>query len=244
MKLNQLKPGADIIVQMVMGKTKIEFHLEVMAGDDDGIYTNPYFREGKPLELNINSNPNVVCNIFGEDTYVNKRVSWNNVKLETVHYDKRIMYKISTMLFNRDSHSGERRSHERMLDEILGTVVDLEGKDREVNIHDVSDNGIAFYADNSVSINHDRFVLNFSDVVKKDSFRFKLNCKIIRARKGDKNCFFGCEVIDPPHDYLLYTFVIKLKAHDEEVMAQKVGRRDPEETDAESPEEAPKEPLE
>lgn len=210
MKLNELRAGADIIAQMVMGKNTIEFHLKVVTIENDVIYTTPYLREGRPLELNVNYNPNVICNILGEDLYARKRVAWKNVKLETVKHDGRILYKISTMLFNRDSQSGERRFHERMLDEISGVVEDINGHEQVINIHDVSDNGISFYAAAGVDINHDRFPLHFEDKINNESFSFKLICKIVRVKTDINGLFFGCEVLDPPHDYLLYTFMFRL----------------------------------
>ena len=85
MKLIDLLENDSIIVQVIWGSQKVEFNTKVLSKDNDSIYVNAYLHNGEPLEVNINHESGVVCNIFADDVINKQRVSWKNVIVNSVH---------------------------------------------------------------------------------------------------------------------------------------------------------------
>lgn len=211
MLLQDIAKNGQLLIQIVWGEKIIEFLSKQIDSDSKGIYVAPYLHNGKPLSLNIDPSGGMPCHLFGEDLDTGKRVSWRNVRLETTTRKGNLVYKISTMAFNKMAKEAERREHERCLVRQMGEVRDMAGDMAQVMINDLSDTGISFFAPFIFVPNSKLFTVEFSDTVDGDLFRVAAQCRTVYSTDRSNNVLYGCEIVSANSDYYLYGCMKRLQ---------------------------------
>lgn len=207
MRLVDIFEHTDVVVQMAWEKNKLEFPSKVVMRDENGIYITPYFRENRPVPLHITMRDEVVCSVFADDPITGSRIAWKNLDLETRDVGHRKLYYVNTSGFNSDSFEAERRVHERTLEEKRGFLT-IDNKQLPVVVHDISDNGLSFYISQETTVPlAGHFFIHFNDSVRQEYFELKIKCKVVRSREQDGNLIYGCKVLEPSRDYLLYVYL-------------------------------------
>lgn len=215
MKLSGLNLGQEIIVQMAWGKRKIEFFAYVEEISDMSIFVTPYMHNDSPLELNIDSNGKIVCNIFADSPEDNKRISWRNVKLKTMERNGRTLYCISTNKYNNVSNDDDRREHDRIEVNKKGRLFDPKTEQyHDVTIQDISYIGISFCASKSFDPTFHQVIVLFEDAINDKTFNMKVECNIVRSNQTENSKIWGCKIIGENRDFLLYSFMLKLMSKD------------------------------
>ncbi len=210
MRLRELVIGQKIIVQIDLGEQKIEFYADILDVNEEDIHTSPYIHNDDVLELNIETHHGVVCNIFAEDPAHGKRVSWKNVKIQTVDSPHGKIYHISTSTFNRHSREDDNRQHNRLIVHKNAHILD-KGKLVDIVVHDISDRGISFFASPSYKPSANQITIVYSDSIDEKDFQLKVECQIARTEKKAGMIFYGCKVVGENKDFLTYGFFKRLK---------------------------------
>lgn len=212
MRLKELVVDQKIIVQINFGEQKMEFYADVLAVNDEGIDTTPYTYNDEVLELNIEAHHGTICNIFADNLSNGKRVSWKNVKIQTVDSENGKIYHISTSTFNRISHEDDSRQHNRLIVRKNAHIYE-QGKLIDIIVHDISDSGISLYAPTSYKPSSSQITIVYADSVGERAFPLKIECQIVRTEKKAGVVFYGCKVVGENKDFLTYGFLKRLKKH-------------------------------
>lgn len=208
MKLTDLLIKENLIIQIVWNEQKIEFPTCVIDKDDMGIFVDPYFHAGKPLELNLNYNSGVLCNVFANSPVDNKRISWRNVEIASVTRNDELLYHIKTSGFNQNARSDDRRKYDRLVIQKKGQLYDSQADAYiDILIHDISDIGISFFAPISYVPKTNQLTILFSDNIDDKYFDLKVDCIISRTQNRAGNSFNGCKIVGENKEYLLYRFL-------------------------------------
>ena len=208
MKISEMLTGQKIIIQLVFGDNTLEFNSEVLEKDTTNIYVKPYFHNGNELELTVTPDKDVLCNVFTNDPVTAKRISWKGIELATVKRNDATVYSLKTNGFNESAKHDDRRVNDRTIVHQKGMVYDFRSdKGNEIMIHDISVNGISFYAPASYSPKSQQIHIAFSDVVNGRHFHVKVDCTIARTSNKAGNSFYGCKVVGDNKEYALLIFV-------------------------------------
>lgn len=211
LKLQELKSSSDLTVQILWEHSQIEFRSKLVKTGTRGIYITPYLRDGKPLNFDIAITDNVQCNLYAVDTNASSgRIVWNDVELQAVEEPEGLLYHITTRQFNQYSRPGERRIHERTSSDVVATISDMSFHSTEVILHDISDNGISFYATEPLSSLSDTLNIKFNDTINGEQFIINTTIKIVRNYEKQGKMYYGCRVMEPTSDYQLYVFLHRL----------------------------------
>lgn len=210
MRLNELVVDQKIIVQINLGEQKIEFNANVLEVQEESITASPYIHEGEVLELNIETHHGIMCNIFADDYRHGKRVSWKNVKIQTIDSIDGKIYHISTSAFNRLSREDDNRQHNRLIIHKNAHILE-QGKLIDIVVHDISDRGISFFASPNYKPSANQITIVYSDSVNEKDFQLKIECQIARTEKRAGVNFYGCKVMGENKDFLTYGFFKRLK---------------------------------
>lgn len=213
MKLIDLLENDSIIVQVIWGSQKVEFNTKVLSKDNDSIYVNAYLHNGEPLEVNINHESGVVCNIFADDVINKQRVSWKNVIVNSVRQADNVIYKMKTDGYNNMSKNDDRRLHRRTIIHKPGFLFDAQKETyTDIIIHDISDDGISFYVSSKYTLSNPQQTVIFTDAFDHKEYKIKVNCVICRTINKAGNVFHGCKIVGENKDYLIYSFMRRLKS--------------------------------
>lgn len=210
MKLVELLHNQEIIIQLVWDKHKIEFISKVIEKDETSIYVTPYIHNGHELELNVASDNNVVCNIFADDPANKQRISWKGLSLTTVNRADKTVYCLNAHGYNAVSTIDERRLHERIKSYVEGHLFDGEDGDISITLHDISDNGIAFYVPGYFEPKSQQFNVSFTDSIDDRIFNISIVCAIARISNEENRTLVGCRVLDD-NNYRVYELLKRLR---------------------------------
>ena len=211
MKLVELLKNQKIIIQLAWDEGKIEFYSQVIDKDEASIYVTPYIHSGRELELNIVSDSSVVCNIFTDDPTTEQRISWRGLSLTTVSRDDKTVYCIETHNFNAASNLDDRRLHERVEVQVAGRILDSKDGDVSITIHDISDNGIAFYVPNNFEVKSHQLSISFTDTIDERVFDIQVVCEISRVNNEGERTLVGCRVLEENNNYRVYELLKRLR---------------------------------
>lgn len=213
MELHDFVGAQNAIVQIEWGKQKIEFSTDVLETYWDGVLVTPYIYQEKPLELTIPADGNVICNIFGDDPFNGKRISFRNLELSTEHVKGAVYYYLKASGYNKQSNLEERRDKDRIDLHVRGRMSDKSSDTTyEIHLHDISDNGLSFYVSNDFNPKTDHLLVEFRDEVNKREFELKLECRIVRADYGVGSKMYGCAIVKFSQDFLVYSCLKRLRS--------------------------------
>lgn len=213
MRLLELNENHKLTVQLLLDEQKIEFFSYVIEKNDFAVYVTPYIHNGNELEINVTPENGVICNLFTDNPYTNKRISWKNVELTTVVRNGKTMYCLKTNGYNHMAIHDDRRKHERIVIHTKAQVFD--GKSEEgigIIVHDISDIGISFYAPKNFSPNDYQLTVAFTDNIGDKSYDVKVECAIARTLNKAGNLFVGCKITKENKNYQFYCFMKHLES--------------------------------
>lgn len=211
MKLVELLQNQEIIIQLVWNEQKIEFYSNVIDKDDTSIYVTPYIHDGYELELNIASDSNVTCNIFTDDPNTDQRISWKGLSLATVNRNNETVYCLKTHSYNAVSNLDDRRLHERVEVQVEGRILDSKDGDISITIHDISDNGIAFYVPGDYASMSQQLRISFTDTIDERIFDIQVVCTVSRVNNEGERTLVGCSVLENNNNYRVYELLKRLR---------------------------------
>lgn len=224
MKLTELIINQKLIIQLNWGERKIEFFSEVLEKEASEIFVTPYLHNGSALELNVTRDKGVICNVFADNPVTNKRVSWKNVELTTVSRNRRMLYCLKTYGFNHIASLDDRRLHERVIVDVDAELFDDSSDIGErVVVHDISDIGISFIANESYIPKSQQVVATFSDTIGTRTFSVRVEGSITRVTKEDGHAIVGCRVIGESKEYQLYGLMKRLSEKNGKKMSETDG---------------------
>lgn len=210
MKITDLKVNQKLTIQITLGELGLEFATFVMRTEAAKVYVKPYYHNGSVVEFNIDRSHEGICTVYAIDPDTNMRVSWTKVEISTATIDGEVMYLLKTGTYNLLAKSNDRRKHNRIVVQTKGRVVDAEGRQTEVLVHDISDNGVSFYAPASFSTGSNQVTLDFVGKVEDKSFEITLDLMFERIVTKMGNSLYGCSIAsDTGDDYLLYEFLLR-----------------------------------
>lgn len=211
MKLTDIQNNSELRIHIELDSTVLKFTSKHVFNDDDGIVVTPYIRDGKAIPMNIEMKDACVCSVYYNDEE-GHRQCWRNVTLHTVVEGGMVAYCIKTLKFNSISKPDERRKQNRIVLNKDGHLCREGVSNQVVTIHDISDTGLSFCTPLPIpSLEEEHFYINFTDICEKQQFEFDLKCEVIRHELYDGKIFYGCQIINPDHDFLLYIFLRKKK---------------------------------
>lgn len=211
MKLSDLVVGQQVVVQVVWGEQKIEFFSYVKDKSDMNAIVTPYLHNNGPLELNIEPNSKVDCNVFAYSSETNQRRAWKNVELHTINKNGEMVYSITTNHYNHISTHGDRRKHDRVQINKEAKVCAQNGvQQHDITIYDISDIGISFYSDFEFEPDSSSVTIFFNDTLNNREFKMKVDCKIVRSHRASDGLFWGCRIAGENRDFLVYSLLSRL----------------------------------
>lgn len=212
MQFKDLAVNQKIIIQIKWGEKVIEFDSEVLLKDDNGIYVTPYFHQNRPLEINIDMNSGIGCNIFAINPENNERVAWKNVDVKSKEKTLGFSYYLTISAFKTMAVSEERRGSGRIVIHKQGQLFDPGNNGHtDILIHDISDTGISFYAPASHIPGSGNLTVLLQDNIDGREFQIRINCTIARTVKKPGTIFYGCRINGDNREYLIYGFLKRLK---------------------------------
>ena len=144
MKIGEIPVNATIQIRVMKGEKKFECLAIVVATRDDGLYLTPVKHEGQLIDF---SSPKIQILAF----FVNEQrqaFGWSGCRIRKDTYQGKLCHLLTT---KRDSVRVNRRGEPRIRTEmnaILRTISD--DKEREIVVHNYSENGIGFVCANSI----------------------------------------------------------------------------------------------
>ncbi|MCQ2524074.1 MAG: PilZ domain-containing protein [Lachnospiraceae bacterium] len=212
MRLKDLLISQQIIIQLKFSDQGIEFNSTVIDKASEGIYVSSYAHNGEALTLSIENNSNVQCNLFADDPESGRRISWRNIKVETVKRGGQTLYHLKTGAFNSISRHDDRRDHERITIRRQAQIYDqVNDHYIDIMVYDISDNGISFYAPVSYVPSSGNIRIYYKDSVDDKNYNLKVDCQIARTEKKAGTVFYGCRLLGENRDFLAYGLLKKLR---------------------------------
>lgn len=213
MLLDGLMNGSIVNLEMVTeDNCRYEVSSVVSGASKNSLLIEPLDVRGMSANepaMDEKADGNVIYNIYADDSNGN-RVGWYNVTVKSIDYKDKSYKGIWTRCFNQDSVQADRRINDRMkLKDMTGTVETADGVSYEVSLYDVSNNGIAFLADDD-SLLHKSLVVHIDDLINGEIYRINVNCTCVRCAREDGKILVGCSIGEADRAYLLYLYEKKL----------------------------------
>lgn len=234
MKLQDLKVGEKITLEVVWGISVYPIPTMVVASTEEGTIIKPFVVLGTVLELGSEQFRDMHYNINGVTPVTKEKVSWKNVNVQTKVLKDVTYYIIRTKEDAEYGNRQERREHPRMTLDLKGTATVITeeealGKDKnkadnmvdnilgiqavqhEIRVHDISDSGISFYTHKDVEFMGHYVKIEFGDKVKNKYFESMVFCLPNRCEDKGEWRLYGCDINRTAGDLLLYVFLKRME---------------------------------
>lgn len=212
MKLSELLIGQKLLIQLLWGEQKIEFFTDVVETDAKGAYVAAYVHQGNPLELKVDRDSKVQCNIFTNATgSSSQRIEWKSVEISTIIKSDKSLYYISTSGFNNIAKQSDRRQHDRMIINKKGKLLCKPAEEYiDIIVHDISDIGISFYIAPNVQLTSHELVISWDDSINEKPFSITVECSPVRQHVNNGLVLYGCKTVGDSRDFLVYGLKLRL----------------------------------
>lgn len=216
MQFKDLAVDQKITIQIKWGDKTIGFDSVVLLKDDNGVYVSPYLHQDKPLEINVDMNSGIGCDVQAIDPSTGERVVWKGIDVKSREKTLGFSYYLTTSVFKTTAISDERRQSTRMVIRKPGQLFDPGNNgSTDILIHDISDTGISFYAPINRMPTSGKLVIKFQDSLDGRVFDIMLNCSIARSVQKPGTMFYGCRINGDNRDFMIYGFMKRLKIKNE-----------------------------
>ncbi|MCR4694270.1 MAG: PilZ domain-containing protein [Pseudobutyrivibrio sp.] len=207
MKLEQLKAGQDVVLEVLIGGSSFEIKSKVVGTNlGTGALINPYIYNGQVVDFAKSSPKSMSFSLHCIDPITDGRVVWKNVSVEVVNFRGKDYYAIDVKSFGSIAASSERRTDSRVDVVRPGTLT--MGKNKEIHFNvsvlDISDSGISFVANKTALSVGDEVEIGFSDATKTAEFDLFLNVKIVRAEAMGSEILYAAKILKKDQQLLVY----------------------------------------
>lgn len=185
MKLNELSNDSSIQLEFEAGNEKLYLDVQIAQVSKSGLVLYPVIIEGKALSFK--NNDNIINLIYMQRE--GKPLLWKNVAVSNAIINGRNFVLVRSMADGADYN---RRHNYRLPLDIRGNISGY----GDIIIHDISNNGIAFYIDKDAKrFTHGQDVaLNFSA----RNVNYTIKVKVARIVEGDTRVLYGCSMTSTP----------------------------------------------
>ena len=205
MKVEDLKVGQDLALEIEWGEARYEIPTKVIGIQDKGILIQPFVYKGTIIDLNAGYFRDMIFNIYGIDRSNLVRKVWRNVSLQITSYKGKTYYIAKINGFNAIAKPSERREHPRMPLEATGYVKEY-GREETVVVamRDVSNNGVGFSVEEKNALSGKYLKLKFEDDVRENHFTLVLKGNIVRQTNKQGRIYYGCAITEMSRDMFTY----------------------------------------
>ncbi|MBR4183819.1 MAG: PilZ domain-containing protein [Lachnospiraceae bacterium] len=210
-KIDDVKSGQEVTLEILWGDGDYEMPSRVLGNFDGKLLLKPYVYNGVVVEMMSEDNEDMTINLHCIDEEGNRKV-FNSVNITSETYRDDIIYEVSAGTYNSIAQSSERRSYKRTEINYPGKLITEKGEIlQDVVIKDISDAGISFMISSDYRIDQRKIVLKWEDKIRGKEFNIKVHGTISRTKTEDKNTVYGCEIMEPDRDLLMYILLKRAK---------------------------------
>jgi len=210
-KIDDVRSGQQVTLEILWGEGDYELPSEVLGNIDGKLLLKPVVHNGVVVKMMSEDNEDMTINLHCLDEDGNRKV-FNEVKITSQTYKEEIIYEVSADSYNAYAQSSERRSYKRMAIDYPGKLITEKGSLlKEVVIKDISDGGISFMISSDYKIDQKKIVLTWDDKIRGKEFHIRVHGSVSRTEKAGDNTIYGCEIMEPDRDLLMYILLKRAK---------------------------------
>ena len=210
-KIDDIRSGQNVTLEIQWGEGDYEMPSQVIGNIDGKLLLKPYVYNGVVVKMMSEDNQDMSINLHCIDDEGNRKV-FNEVNISSQTYKDEIIYEVSADSYNSFAQSSERRSYKRTVIDYPGRLITEKGNMlKEVTIKDISDGGISFMISSDYKIDQKKVVLTWEDKIQGKQFNIRVHGMVSRHEKDGDNTVYGCEIMEPDRDLLMYILLKRSK---------------------------------
>lgn len=194
LKITELKEGTELVLEIVWGESSYEIPTKIVLSMAGRVFIQSFTYKGKTLDLSNPSFNGMVFNMYaspGEDV---GRLAWKSVKLEMRTVKTKIFYEVKPNTFHLEGQECERRDAKRIRLGLPGVVrIPMENREINVEIYDLSRDGVAFITEESLRLVGAMIDVFFVESIRGYQFEIHLVARCVRKQEGDR-MLYGCHI--------------------------------------------------
>lgn len=221
MKIQELEQGTELSLEIVWGDSTYEIPSKIVLSMAGRVFVQSFTYRGKTLDLTNPSFRGMVFNIYAPNPATGKRLVWRSVTLEMREVKEKIYYEIKTTSFRAEGQEVERRDAARIRIHLPGVVaIPDEGREINVEIYDLSREGIAFLYTQDIKLVGGLVKVYFQEQLRDHFFDVKVTARCVRKKAGDK-FLYGCHIRNLEREAAAYLNQKTLEIQMEAIEAQR-----------------------
>lgn len=221
MKIQELEQGTELSLEIVWGESTYEIPSKIVLSMAGRVFVQSFTYKGKTLDLTNPSFGGMVFNIYAPNPKTGKRLVWRSVTLEMREVKEKIYYEIKTSTFGAEGKEVERRDAARIKINLPGVVtIPDEGRQIDVEIYDLSREGIAFRYAKDIKLVGGLVKIYFQEQLRDHFFEVKVTARCVR-KKVDDLILYGCHIRNMEREAATYLNQKTLELQMEAIEAQR-----------------------
>ena len=175
MKIEQLKAGQEVTLEVLIGGSSFELKTEVVGTNEStGVLVKPYVYNDSVVDFKAGSPKSMSFSLHCIDPISGGRVVWKNVSVDLVNFKGIDYYAVDSKEFGNIAASSERREDISFL-----------GNGDRVTIGDTVE-------------------VNFADSANNTDFSLGLSAKVIRTEVDNSSILYAGKILEKDNKLLAY----------------------------------------
>ncbi len=205
MKIEQLKAGQEVTLEVLIGGSSFELKTEVVGTNEStGVLVKPYVYNDSVVDFKAGSPKSMSFSLHCIDPISGGRVVWKNVSVDLVNFKGIDYYAVDSKEFGNIAASSERREDMRVPVHVPGSARMEDGRRFSVSVLDVSDSGISFLGNGDRVTIGDTVEVNFADSANNTDFSLGLSAKVIRTEVDNSSILYAGKILEKDNKLLAY----------------------------------------
>ncbi len=210
MTIEQLEPGQEVTLEILIGGSSFELKTEVVGTNDGtGALVKPYIYNNNVVDFTIGSPESMSFSLHCIDSKTGGRVVWKNVEVNVVNFRGVDYYAVDAKAFGKIAASSERREDSRVTVNVPGSASVEDGKRFSISVLDISDSGVSFrgssFVGNTARVTiGDVININFADTAHNSDFSLSISARVVRAEAEHDGILYGGKILDKDNKLLAY----------------------------------------
>ncbi len=210
MTIEQLEPGQEVTLEVLIGGSSFELKTEVVGTNDGtGALVKPYVYNNRVVDFTKGSPESMSFSLHCIDSKTGGRVVWKDVDVSVVNFKGVDYYAVDARAFGKIAASSERREDSRVIVNVPGSASLEDGNRFSISVLDISDSGVSFignsFVGNSARVTiGDIININFADTAHNSDFSLAVNARIVRAEAEHDGILYGGKILDKDNKLLAY----------------------------------------